>query len=150
MVEPFVYIPPGPDTVGPTWRERRVRSSWKERERTLRGSSLHAENSPPKKLLTPRGWDWDTYIKYDFEKSSVTQFVVPQPLQKPLTRVSKPPWVARDQLVQGRPRMSQFEIHRSLASPRPRTSVAEFSSLSPRSPMGFSTTPRPFPRFANE
>ena len=152
MTNTLTGVPVGPDSGGNTWRELRMRSLWDERkyedikqgDHTFRGKYKQGE-SPPRRLLTPRGWGWDTYKKFEFEKPP--GFDIPEPFQKPLHPALKgDPWKVREPLTQGRTRMTRPEIHRSL------TASSLSSPRIARELQGsyLNTTPRPYPRFAVE
>jgi hypothetical protein len=135
-------VPAGPDTGGTTWREMRMKTAWQLRELDRAGKfaiPYESNPKPPEMLITPRGWEWDTYIKYEFEKAPVTNFIIPQPYQKTLSQKYHAPWHAREQVFQGRPRLNQHAIHRAqtatdkpIVSPRFQPSPSLLPSLSPR------------------
>lgn len=123
----------------------RMRRHWETRELERAGKYAIFDDDapPPQKLLTPRGWNWETYSKYDFQKTAVTQFVVPEPFQKPFTKQYHAPWKPKDPVLQGRTRLSQPAIHRA------QTATNTYRITSPRTMMSGSNSPRPFPSFAN-
>ena len=153
LMNTLTGVPAGPDTGGTTWREIRIRAAWEEREKDKRGkfALLNGDDSPPLKLLTPRGCSWDTYQKYEFMK--VRGFEIPEPFQKPTSKEYVAPWKQLEPLNQGRTRMSRNDIHRSLtslpmSSPRVAKELPMSGSTLLMANMPGSSTPHPFPTFA--
>jgi hypothetical protein len=122
----------------------RMHAQWAGREKDRAGNFAipFGTDMPPHKLITPRPWMYDVYREREFERTGVNTFIVPQPYQKPMSKMygDLGPWQLRPDLKQGRTRLTQQTIHRAqtaTARDTTRCTSPTFKAQSPRrSPFG--------------